>query len=81
MFLDRNSGQSRKAHLEVESMQQRVNELSRRIAQPKSVSTRTVVDLLSMLERVAKIFVDISDLAQPTYRFKNDVGPGQKAKV
>ncbi len=81
MFLNRNSGQSRRAHLEVESMQQKVNELSRRIAQPKSVSTRSVVDLLSMLERVAKISVDISDLAQPTYEFKDDAGQQQRAKV
>jgi phosphate uptake regulator len=74
MFLNRNSGRSRKAHLEVETMAQNVNELSRRIAQPRSVSTRTAVDLLSMFERIAKIFVDVSDLALPTYQFKDDGG-------
>jgi len=81
MFLNRNSGQSRKAHLEVEAMQQRVSALSRSIAQPNSVSTRTAVDLLSMFERVAKIFADISDLALPTYQFKDEVGKRQRAET
>ena len=29
-----------------------------------------MVDLLALLERVASIFVDISDLALPTYQFR-----------
>ena len=70
MFLNRNSDQGRKAHLEVESMQESVSDLSRTIARTKRVPTRTMIDLLSMLERVSKILVDISDLAQPTYLFE-----------
>ena len=71
MFLNRKQGQSRRAYLEVETMHQKVNELSRGIAQPRNVSARAAVDLLSVLERIAKTFVDISDLALPTYEFKD----------
>lgn len=71
MFLNRNSGQSRRAYIEIEGMSRTVNELSRRVAQPKGMPTRTAVDLLSMLERIAKTFVDISDLALPTYEFND----------
>jgi phosphate uptake regulator len=71
MFLNRKSSQSRKAYLEIEGMQQTVNELTRRVAQPKGVPARAAVDLLSMVERIAKTFVDISDLALPTYEFRD----------
>jgi phosphate uptake regulator len=71
MFLNRKSRQSRKAYLEIAAMQQSVSELSRGVAQPKTIPTGAVVDLLSMLERIGKTFVDISDLALPTYEFKD----------
>jgi len=66
MFLNRKTGQSRKGYLEIDAMQHQVNDLSRRVAQPKTMPARAAVDLLSMLERIAKTFVDISDLALPT---------------
>jgi hypothetical protein len=39
------------------------------MTESRGVSTRLVVDLLSMLERMAKTFIDISDLSLPTYQF------------
>jgi len=36
----------------------------------KGTSTGVMVDLLATLERVGSIFVDISDLALPTYQFR-----------
>jgi phosphate uptake regulator len=68
-FLERKQGRSRSGYLEVDEMKKRVDESLRKITEAKGVSTRLVVDLLSMLERIAKTFVDISDLALPTYQF------------
>lgn len=81
MFLTRKSGQSRKAHLEVGGMRQEVYSLSTKIEQSGRVSTSAVVDLLSVFERIAKIFVDISDLALPTYEFRADALIARKDKV
>ncbi|MDA4122298.1 MAG: phosphate uptake regulator PhoU [Thaumarchaeota archaeon] len=81
MFLSRKSRRSRRDYLEVETMERKVNELSRRIAQPTGLSTRTTVDFLSMLERIAKTFVDISDLALPTYVFEDDTLHRRRSKA
>jgi phosphate uptake regulator len=69
-FLARGRVQGRRTYTEVEGMRDRVGNLSKRIAQMKEVSTGAVLDLLSLLERVASTVVDISDLALPTYQFK-----------
>lgn len=69
-FLGRKSGGGRGGYLEVDSMQSRVDDDLRKIAQNKSLSTRLVVDLLSILERISKTFGDIADLSLPTYQFR-----------
>ncbi len=51
-------------------MRERLGELSKGMVGMKGTSTGMMVDLLALLERVASIFVDISDLALPTYQFR-----------
>jgi phosphate uptake regulator len=69
-FLARRRVQPRKTHTEVAAMRERLGELSKGMVGIKGTSTGTMVDLLALLERVASIFVDISDLALPTYQFR-----------
>jgi phosphate uptake regulator len=69
-FLARRRVQTRRAHGEVAAMRERLGELSKGMLGMKGTSTGMMVDLLALLERVASIFVDISDLALPTYQFR-----------
>ncbi|MDA4118902.1 MAG: phosphate uptake regulator PhoU [Thaumarchaeota archaeon] len=71
-FLTRRLVQGRRTYIEVEGMRDRVGELSKRMVKMKGISTGAMLDLLSLLERIASTFVDISDLALPTYQFKPD---------
>jgi len=68
-FLSRRRVQGTRTHAEVGAMRDEVGDLSRRIVRMKGVTTGSMMDILSLLERIASIFVDISDLALPTYRF------------
>ncbi|MGA2200004.1 MAG: phosphate uptake regulator PhoU, partial [Nitrososphaerales archaeon] len=72
-FLGRKSGQSRRGYLQINAMHQEVTAQLRRIAQGGRISTRAMLDLVSLLERISKAFVDISDLSSPTYQFDDDV--------
>jgi phosphate uptake regulator len=69
IFLGRRTGQSRRGYLVVDSLHKKVAAQLARIAQDGLISTRTMVDLVSVLERASKALVDISDLALPTYQF------------
>jgi phosphate uptake regulator len=69
-FLARKRVQPKRTHTEVAAMRERLGELSKGMVGLKGTSTGTMVDLLALLERVASIFVDISDLALPTYQFR-----------
>jgi hypothetical protein len=69
-FLARRRVQARRTYGEVAAMRERVGELSKELISMKGTSTGVMVDLLATLERVASIFVDISDLALPTYQFR-----------
>ena len=69
-FLARRRVQPRRTHTEVAAMRERLGELSKGMVGMKGTSTGMMVDLLALLERVASIFVDISDLALPTYQFR-----------
>ncbi|MGA2665321.1 MAG: phosphate uptake regulator PhoU [Nitrososphaerales archaeon] len=69
IFLGRKTGQGRKTYLQVDEMHREVTDRLRKIAQEGSISTRAIVDLLGMLERISKVSVDISDLSLPTYQF------------
>ena len=81
IFLGRKSGPSRKGYLRIEAMHQEVTVILRRIAQAGGISTRALVDLLSMLERISKTFVDISDLSLPTYRFSTSSALKRRAEI
>ena len=69
-FLSRRRVQARRTYTEVAAMRERVGELSKGLISMKGTSTGVMVDLLATLERVASIFVDVSDLALPTYQFR-----------
>jgi phosphate uptake regulator len=69
-FLSRRRVKGSKTYTEVGQMRDEVGELSKNIVQMKGISTGAMLDLLSLLERIASTFVDISDLALPTYQFK-----------
>lgn len=68
-FLGRKNGVSRKGYVQIDAMHQDIVARIRRIAQEGGTSTSSLLDLFGLLERMSKTFVDISDLALPTYRF------------
>jgi len=76
IFLGRKSGQSRRGYLQVDALHKRATDQLAKIAQEGLLSTRAMVDLLSMLERASKALVDISDLALPTYQFSEEAKTG-----
>lgn len=69
-FLARRRVQPGRTRSEVAAMREGLGELSKGMVGMKGTSTGMMVDLLALLERVASIFVDISDLALPTYQFR-----------
>ena len=69
-FLSRRRVKPERTHAEVEAMRERLGELSKGMVGIKGTSTGTMVDLLALLERVASIIADVSDLALPTYQFR-----------
>ncbi len=69
-FLARRRVQPKKTHTDVAAMRERLGELSKEMVGMRGASTGMMVDLLTLLERVASIIVDISDLALPTYQFR-----------
>ena len=69
-FLARRRVQAKLTHTEVASMRERLGELSKEMVGVKGTSDGAIVDLFALLERVASIFVDISDLASPTYQLR-----------
>jgi phosphate uptake regulator len=71
-FLGRKNGLSRKGHVQVDSMHQDIIARIRKIAHQGGASTAGLLDLFGLLERMSKTFVDISDLALPTYRFGDE---------
>ena len=81
IFLGREGGQSRKGYLQVDEMHREVIARLRRIAQEGNISTRAVVDLLGMLERISKAFVDISDLSLPTFQFREGPEHSNRARA
>ncbi len=72
IFLGQEDRSEQEGYLRVDEMHREVTDRLRRIAQEGTISTRAVVDLLGMLERISKAFVDISDLSLPTYQFRRD---------
>src|SRR5207249_1907079 len=69
-FLGRRTNRYRGAYLELDSMERELVELSSRTAQLSGISTGAAVDVLGLVERIAKIFKDVSDLSLPSYAFQ-----------
>ncbi len=68
-FLARRRVKPVRAHAEVASLRERLGELSKAVLGTRGASTGQVLDLLALLERIASIVFDVSDLALPTYQF------------
>lgn len=68
-FLARRRVQPTRTHAEVAALRERLAEVSKGMSGMRGASTGLVVDLLALLERVANIVFDVSDLALPTYQY------------
>jgi len=66
-FLARKVSRTRGAYLQMASLSNEVNELSNRIARRPEAKGVNTVELVGLLERTSRIFVDISDLSAPNY--------------
>jgi len=69
-FLTRRRVKAKQTYAEIGQMRESIGELSKGLITMKGTSTGVMVDLLATLERIGSIFVDISDLALPTYQFR-----------
>jgi phosphate uptake regulator len=68
-FLERKQGRGRGGYLEVESMRTDIDKSLRGITRTDGVSTALAAELFGLMERMAKIFVDVCDLALPMQQF------------
>jgi len=66
-FLARKVSRTRGAYLQMASLSNEVSELSNRIARRPEAKGVNTVELVGLLERTSRIFVDISDLSAPNY--------------
>src|SRR2546425_264127 len=66
-FLARKVSQTRGAYLQMASLSKEVSELSIRIARRPDAKGGNTAELVGLLERTSRIFVDISDLSAPNY--------------
>ena len=66
-FLARKASRSRGVYLQIGSLSREVAELSTRIVRREGPATRNGIELVGLLERASKLFVDIADLSTPTY--------------
>ncbi len=69
-FLSRRTSQAHGTYMELEAMEREILELTSSTAQMEGISTKAMLDLLSLVERMSKTFRDIFDLALPTYVFQ-----------
>ena len=65
-FLVRGGDRSKGASLELEVLAREVSQASTRMAREKSPRT-SVVEVVGLIERASKVFVDIADLSLPNY--------------
>jgi phosphate uptake regulator len=66
-FLARKVSRTRGAYLQMASLSNEVSEFSNHIARRLEARTENAVELVGLLERASRIFVDISDLSAPNY--------------
>ncbi len=66
-FLARKVSRTRGAYLQIASLSNEVSEFSTRIARRPDAKAGNTVELVGLLERATRIFVDIADLSTPTY--------------
>src|SRR3989442_8660040 len=66
-FLERKISRTRGTYLQMASLSNEVSELSNRIARRPEAKGVNTVELVGLLERTSRIFVDISDLSAPNY--------------
>src|SRR5712692_10612134 len=66
-FLARKVSKTRGAYLQMASLSNEVSEFSTRIARRQDTKTGNAAELVGLLERASRIFVDISDLSAPSY--------------
>jgi phosphate uptake regulator len=66
-FLARKVSRSRGVYLQMASLSNEVSEFSNRIARRPDAKTGDTVELVGLLKRASRIFVDISDLSAPNY--------------
>ena len=66
-FLARKVSRARGAYLQMASLSNEVSELSNRIARRPEAKGVNTAELVGLLERTSRIFVDISDLSAPNY--------------
>ena len=68
-FLSRGTSRSRGIYLQVENLAKEISELPVAVAKYPDAKTPGVIEMLGLTERISKLFVDISDLAVPSYQF------------
>ena len=66
-FLARKVSRSRGAYLQMASLSNEVSEFSNRISRRPDAKAGDSVELIGLLRRASRIFVDISDLSAPNY--------------
>lgn len=69
-FLSRRMAQVHGTYAQLESMDKEILSFSSSMARTEGISPKVMVDLLSLVERISKIYIDISDLSLPTYAFE-----------
>ncbi len=68
-FLSRTTSGSRRLYLRVDGLAKVVSQLSAAVARFPFAKSPNVIGMLGSIERISKLFVDISDLAVPSYQF------------
>jgi phosphate uptake regulator len=68
-FLVRGAARPRENYLEVRRMSKEITEATSKIPGLAEAPAGSMVEVVSLVERINKIFVDISDLSLPTYPF------------
>jgi len=73
-FFSRRMAQVHGSYAQLQSMEKELQTYLSTTAQLETISPKMMVDLLSLVERISKLFVDISDLSLPTYAFQGGEG-------
>jgi len=69
-FMSRRGQESRGVYVEIDELSDEITELLAGLTESAREKTPLAVELVGLMERASKIFVDISDLALPSYRLR-----------